>query len=535
MAENTYLEDIYGAYEDPNDDEFENVPERPATARNLDERHLILNGLLRNQQYASVVAPKVKTEWLAEDHFVKLADIILEYIQEHRKPPTPEIISLILDGLRARELGIDQYTAHQIMELVDTVYDKGFHKEPMEFLLDRTNDYCSQTGMMQLLQQNLERIANPTSNSDVRDIVGEVKKMAELTFRSERGLELNAETIDHLIQYWTQTETIYATGWDFIDKTMGGGSKDSGLYVWLGNTNIGKTMLLVNLAVRFMARGHNVMFVTGEDRIEWVYNRILGNLIGWETHRLKDASYMEQNEFKQKVLDKLKESIVGDTYGKLVVDDFPVGGLSAEGLVARVEECERDKGWKPQIMILDYVSLMTTSRKTKGTARHLELKMVAEDLRDFAKHTRIPVHTTAQTNKEARQDMDFDLDVISESFGVVQVADWVAGIAQPDSLKEAGKWYIKVLKTKLSSYCPSNGEYFDVDRSRQWISDNSSPDSGMIDGASELVAGLDDTPPALSGKKSTKLSSPPKSRTKKARTSSTPKAEPKNDPFSGFK
>ena len=61
-------------------------------------------------------------------------------------------------------------------------------------------------------------------------------------------------------------ENYIPSGWDWLDRRLDGGFLESGraLYVFAGQTNVGKSIFLGNVAVNAAAQGRNVLLITLE-------------------------------------------------------------------------------------------------------------------------------------------------------------------------------------------------------------------------------------------------------------------------------
>ena len=90
-------------------------------------------------------------------------------------------------------------------------------------------------------------------------------------------------------------------GISMFDKAMNGGVPDKTLVVYLGATNVGKSIVLINQAVNFMNQGKKVLFIDVEMSEDIVTTRFLACITGISLNRLiRDESFLSDEE-RQKI------------------------------------------------------------------------------------------------------------------------------------------------------------------------------------------------------------------------------------------
>jgi replicative DNA helicase len=119
------------------------------------------------------------------------------------------------------------------------------------------------------------------------------------------------------------------------------------------------------------------------------------------------------------------------------IDD--TGGLSIAALAARARRLQRQKGL--DLIIVDYLQLVTTSSSRRNDGRVQEVSEVAQGLKALAKDLDVPVLALAQLSRkvEDRDDKRPQLADLRESGAIEQDADVVMFIYREEYYLERKK------------------------------------------------------------------------------------------------
>lgn len=102
--------------------------------------------------------------------------------------------------------------------------------------------------------------------------------------------------------------------------------------------------------------------------------------------------------------------------------------------------------YQPDIVAVDYVSLMDTSRSA-GSQHWEKVTYLTQSLKQIARVTGVPIIGVAQTNISSAQG-GAQLDNIAYSRSVGQDSDIVLGLHQDDDMKEEKKMTVRMLKNR---------------------------------------------------------------------------------------
>lgn len=248
-----------------------------------------------------------------------------------------------------------------------------------------------------------------------------------------------------------------STGWPSVDKKLYGGFNRGELNIWAAASGGGKSLFLANLGVNWALAGLNVLYLTFELSENLVSMRMDSMLTGIAAREL----------FKNLEDVELKVKMTGKKAGNIQIKYMP-SGKNANDIRAYLKEYQVKKGFKPDILLIDYLDLMMPmSVKVSPSDLFVKDKYVSEELRNLAMETKAIVCTASQLNRAAVEEIEFDHSHISGGLSKIQTADNVIGIFTSRAMKERGRYQIQFMKTRSSSGVGQKVDLeFDVDTLR---------------------------------------------------------------------
>ena len=232
-----------------------------------------------------------------------------------------------------------------------------------------------------------------------------------------------------------------STGWPSVDKKLYGGFNRGELNIWCAASGGGKSLFLANLGCNWALQGLNVLYLTFELSENLVAMRIDSMLTGVGTREI----------FRNLDDVELKVKMLGKQSGSVQIKYMP-SGKNANDIRAYLKEYQVKKGFKPDILLIDYLDLMMPmSIKVSPSDLFVKDKYVSEELRNLAMETQAVVVTAAQLNRAAVEEIEFDHSHISGGLSKIQTADNVIGIFTSRAMKERGRYQIQFMKTRSSS------------------------------------------------------------------------------------
>jgi hypothetical protein len=157
---------------------------------------------------------------------------------------------------------------------------------------------------------------------------------------------------------------------------------------------------------------------------------------------------------------ELKVKVAGKQQGAIQVKYMP-SGKNVNDLRAYIKEYQVKKGFKPDVVLIDYLDLMMpVSVKVSPSDLFVKDKYVSEEIRNFAMDQKCVCVTASQLNRAAVEEIEFDHSHISGGLSKIQTADNVIGIFTSRAMRERGRYQIQFMKTRSSS---AVGQKIDLD------------------------------------------------------------------------
>jgi replicative DNA helicase len=153
---------------------------------------------------------------------------------------------------------------------------------------------------------------------------------------------------------------------------------------------------------------------------------------------------MDSNEVmdhKDKIIEKYK----GMNLGRLYIKEYPTNTASIFTIRSHIERLDL-KGFKPDIIIIDYADIMRSTRQF-DSLRH-ELKLVYEELRGLAMELGVPIWTASQSNKEGANSEIIDMTNMSEAYGKAMICDFIISVSRRPHEKASGWGRLFVAKNR---------------------------------------------------------------------------------------
>lgn len=242
------------------------------------------------------------------------------------------------------------------------------------------------------------------------------------------------------------------TGWSSMDSILTGGWSKSTLSVIMGETSVGKSMWLHNIAVNAANAGANVLIVTLEMTTRKVMKRL-----GSMRLKIESSQYDEKSKdsvfMKQKLNNLKSQSTVGNLFdsqpGKIFVKKYNTSDCTVTDIDNYIKRFEEVKRLKVGMVLVDYINIMSIEKGHDITNMlYLKGKHLAEGLRRIADKYECAVITATQTDKAVWGASDIKLADIPESKAIADTADSVWAIIRNPEMKKNNIYRLKILKLR---------------------------------------------------------------------------------------
>ena len=249
---------------------------------------------------------------------------------------------------------------------------------------------------------------------------------------TDLGLNLY-DNVQLLIDDINSVERHIPSNWEWLDNCLGGGFLEAGksLYVFAGETNIGKSIFLGNIAHNIAKQGKNVLLITLEMSELLYARRICTNVTKIPMKEMKQNSSTIREALK-------------DEKGKIFIKEFPPATITPNQLKAFINKFQ-DNGIKLDAIVLDYLNLMHC---TIGNNSYERIKHVTEQVRAMSYTFNCPIISATQLNRAGFDQDNPELATISESIGLAATADVIVSIYQNEEDRELNIIRLGMMKNR---------------------------------------------------------------------------------------
>ena len=216
------------------------------------------------------------------------------------------------------------------------------------------------------------------------------------------------------------------TGFEALDKKTTG-FNEGDLVIIAARPAMGKTALVLNMALKNVERGKGVIFFSLEMPAEQLMLRMLAAKTSIPLQNLRKGD-MDDKEWSN-----LSAAFDDLNSKKLFVDDG--GSININQLRARVRKLAQIQENNISLVVIDYLQLM---QGLGNKDRHQEVSDISRGLKMLARELKIPIVALSQLNRglESRPDKRPMLSDLRESGAIEQDADIIMFVYRDDVYKQ---------------------------------------------------------------------------------------------------
>lgn len=419
----------------------------------------VLTNLLYNEEYFRQSFPFIKQEYFPRGAARNIFKMIKEHYDEYKTIPSKNALGIALDKKSMAQVEYDE-TREGISELDGVPEDLGW-------LLAETEKYCQERAMYNALGEAIriqENFNLPPGERDpkipelgaIQDLM---KDALSVSFNFNVGHDYWDDAESRWLSYKTKAKKLPFTI-KILNTITKGGVERKTLNLILAGANAGKSLGLCHLATDYLLQGYNVLYVSMEMAEEVVGKRIDANMIDVSMDDIEDGLVTE-SEYKLKLKNKVKGA------GRLYVKQFPTGGANVNHLNNLMQELRLKKNFVPDIVVVDYLGIMASTRMKFTENSYTLVKSIAEELRGFAIEHNVAVWSAAQTNRAGWDNLDISMGEIGESAGLAHTADFILAVMENQDMAEMDMQKFKQIKSRYGDKSKFNSFNMGVSKGKQ--------------------------------------------------------------------
>lgn len=416
---------------------------------------------ITDEEYLATVIDYVKPDYFSDVNLKLIFEIVCSFYEKRKAlPSTTEIKSYLATDQ-------DKQKFKNAINSISNI-DKALNREE---LYENTERFLKEKGIYEAMMDVAKDVG--AGNIDTSIILDKFEKSCNVSLIPDIGMDL-LKDFDKVEKDLLNPEPVISTGFKWFDEKLAGGLQKHGrsMYVFAGQTNIGKSIILGNIACNVALQGKNVVVISLE-MAETMYAKRLTSYL--TKVGIKDLA--NNIDIVRAQMDNLQEH---NTNCKIFIKEFPPSTMTPRAIEVYLRKLQK-RNVKIDLIVLDYLNLLTS---TKGNNSYERIKYIAEETRALTYAFQCPLVTVTQTNRSGTNVNEPDLTTVSESYALGATSDFVASLWQGDGDKELGIMRASLLKNRFGINSGSNA--FRIDYSTLTMSEDESINSMTQD--SEDVA-----------------------------------------------
>lgn len=413
---------------------------------------LFFGYILKNKKYFGIVDPTFFRN--SEIQFVY--NILRKYIlksSEVEVPSPKQILEMVQledkDGLITKEV------LKSMLSVNLDDYDE------INFLVPKLNAWILsnrlRSGTVDIIDEtrNLDNINDfdeaVLAANKIRSIVDQ---MSKTEFVDDDDLGSDFDNPEHHVQDSSRFKI--RSGFDTIDRMLGGGWDISTLNVVMAETNNGKSLWMQNFAVKSADMGYNVLYITLEMSERKVMKRLGAMRLKIPINDYDKKS--EDVEFIKKKIDTIGptgEDLFEKKSGKIYTKFWAAGTANINDFDNFISKVKEKRGIKFDLIVVDYITLIAAIKGMAADNLYTKGKSLAEGLRALGAKWQVPVVTGIQVAKDAWNSTDITLEQVPESKAIAETADTFFAIIRTEEMKRLNIYRFKLLKQRDGDFLKS--------------------------------------------------------------------------------
>lgn len=337
----------------------------------------------------------------------------------------------------------DKYSALPSCEILEA--ETGFQPRKMnikpdevEYCISKVEQFCRERAVyIEVL--NSSRTIEKGGHAD---LLSRLEAAVNISLNRDLGVNI-FENIESRIKKRMESRQPVSTGWENLDKELGGGLCRTELMMISAGSGGGKSIALSNYAIHMAGKGYNVLYISLELGEEFVADR-LETMI---TKMTKTERYERISDTVNK-MDEFRSASQGTIHVKRMEADV---ACSAD-IKAYIKEYYMVYGCYPDVLVVDYLDILASNTKIHYSNAFDKDKAVSTQLRNIGNNDIHPMWmaTASQENRSAINETDKNQSHIAGGLSKVNTVDVYISIIMTDAMRALGTCSWKLLKTRSS-------------------------------------------------------------------------------------
>ncbi len=436
----------------------------------------ILSGLINRPDFSTKVMPFIKPDYFPDERQRVLFGLVTNFVTKYGSLPTRESLYVDLserkmpEGLHDGVKSLIAATTQQTETLTE-----------LSWLMDSTEKWCQDRAIYNAIMSSVDILEGVDKKRDKHILPKLLQEALAVCFQTSIGHDYFADA-EAQWQWYHDPVNKIPFSVDILNKITKNGVTRKTLSLILAGINVGKSTTLISLASDYLDQGLNVLYVTLEVAENVIRERTDVSAMGIGFDELRA---LEKQQYINRV-----NNIRNKTQGELIIKEFAPSSVHVGHLRHVVNEIKTKKGWTPDVIMVDYLTLMLSSlipAAGKGDS-NTYYTSVAEELRGLMKEFNCIGWSAAQFNRGGQDADDVTMSDTGLAIGIQATADLSIALMAPEELAKMRQALMKVLKNRFANKQIITRAMVSLDNDLQRLGDVSESEQSSVMDSDEKEA-----------------------------------------------
>lgn len=377
----------------------------------------VLSLLLTNKEFLLNIHDVLSEEYFENPATKWCVEEIMSYFVKFHAPPTLEVLKIELQKLENEVLKIA--IKEQLKEACHVP------ESDLQYVQEEFSNFCKNQQLKKALLSSVDLLKAGDYDS--------IRVIVDNALRAGQDKNVGHEYHKDIESRFREDQRVpIATPWNQFNELLQGGLGNGDFGLVFGNPGGGKSWCLVALGGHAVELGYNVIHYTlelGEDYVGRRYDAFF-----------TQTPVQEITKHKDKV-----EQTINQLPGQLIIKEYPTGRASISTIETHIKKCI-DLGFKPDLIIIDYVDLLSTRRKNAD--RKVEIDDIYISTKGLARELNIPIWSVSQVNRTGAKEDIVEGTSAAGSYDKIMITDVCISLSRKKEDKVGGTGRFHIMKNR---------------------------------------------------------------------------------------
>jgi len=377
----------------------------------------VLSSLLTHKEFLVNIQDILSDEYFDNQAHKWVIKEVLRYYDKYHTTPSMDILKVEVKKIDNEVLQLS------VKEQLREAYQAS--DEDLEYVQEEFTGFCKNQQIKKALMSSVDLLKAGDFDS--------IKSIISNALQAGNDKNVGHEYLKDLeSRFREDARTTIPTPWTRINELLQGGLGNGDFGLIFGNPGGGKSWSLVALGGFAVKMGYNVVHYTlelGEQYVGRRYDAFFS--------RIPVDKILKNRERIEEIIPSLE--------GELIIKEFPTGRATMSTIESHITKIT-DMGIKPDLVIIDYVDLLGTKKKTAD--RKGEIDDIYQSTKGLARQLDIPIWSVSQVNRAGAKDDIVEGDKAAGSYDKIMITDVCISLSRKKADKVNGTGRFHIMKNR---------------------------------------------------------------------------------------